>query len=168
MRAAVAAFDDQVAPRFDGAVYVLIATVDAGHILGVTSMAVRGLKPEQLPGFLAGQQVDTLVCGGITPADQQQLDRLGIDVIWGVIGPAASALCRLAEGTLVCDQFIGTEQDSAATRRCRDRWQGFLGIRPPLRVDRDVPAESVAAPSRRGRSAAATKSAQKQAKEPKT
>ena len=45
MRAAVAAFDDQIAPRIENSVYVLIATIEDGKILGVTSVAIRELEP---------------------------------------------------------------------------------------------------------------------------
>jgi predicted Fe-Mo cluster-binding NifX family protein len=129
MKVAVALFGEEVSPRFGCSTEVLIASVEAGGVNVEGAQDLTGAPPWQWPEVLSRMGVSTLVCGGIHGRFQQELERRGIQVIWGVIGPAADALHALQNGTLQRDQFVcrGRRRHRAGGR---GRWSGDGGVSP--------------------------------------
>jgi len=106
MRVAVPLFGDEVSPRFGCSARFLVATVENGRIVDQQVHDASHLAPWQLPGFVATLGVSKVICGGVHRTFQAEMENLGLEVIWGVIGPAAAALAALANGTLQRDQFV--------------------------------------------------------------
>jgi len=106
VRVAVPLFGEDVSPRFGYSTQVLIATIDESGIQTEGIRDISGLAPWQLPEFLVSLGVAKLICGGMHWRFQEEMQRRGIEVIWGVIGPAADALAAYQAGTLQSDQFL--------------------------------------------------------------
>ena len=106
MKVAVPLFRDEVSPRFGCSAQFLVATVEEGGVWAQEVKDVSHLAPWQLSEFLASLGVTKVICGGVHRRFQEELARCGIEIIWGVIGPAADALEALRAGTLRTDQFI--------------------------------------------------------------
>jgi len=106
MKIAVFLFGQEVSPRFGCSGQVLVASVQDGGLASQQVTDVSCLAPWQLPDFLASLGVEKVVCGGIHRRHQMELERRGIEVIWGVIGPASQAVAALLDGTLRSDQFV--------------------------------------------------------------
>ena len=70
-----------------------------------------------------------VICGGVQRHLQSEMESRGIEVIWGVIGPAADALVALRDGTLRRDQFI------CRGRQRRHRGHGRGQVRDAGRMD---------------------------------
>lgn len=106
MKVAVPLFGEDVSPRFGCSAHILIATIDESGIHAEGIRDITGLATWQLPEFLASLDVTKVICGGMHWRFQEEMQRRGIDVIWGVIGPAADALAALQSGSLQKDQFL--------------------------------------------------------------
>ena len=106
MKVAIPLFGDEVSPRFGYSRQFLIASIEDGRLGPQEVQEVGHLAPWQLVAFLTSLGVAKVICGGVHPRFQEEMDRCGIEVIWGVIGPAAEALSALAKGTLRSDQFV--------------------------------------------------------------
>jgi len=106
MKVAVPLFGEDVSPRFGYMNDVLIATIDETGIRTEEIKDVTSLAPWQLPEFLASLGIAKVICGGMHWRFQYMMQRSGIEVIWGVIGPAADALAALQAGRLRNDQFL--------------------------------------------------------------
>lgn len=106
MKVAVVLFRDAVCPRFACATQLLLATVDQGRVTDRKVIALEGRLPTQYAHHIASLGVQTLICGGIHRRFLHDLQREGIQVIWGVIGSAEEALAALSTGALRPDQFL--------------------------------------------------------------
>ena len=77
--------------------------VEEGRIVKEEIVPTCGSGHGALAGFLAGHNVDTLICGGIGMGAQNALTAAGIRFFAGVTGPADAAAKALAEGKLEYD-----------------------------------------------------------------
>ena len=106
MRVAVPLFGDEVSPRFGYSTELLVATVGEDGIRSEEVKDIAGLAPWQVIEDLSSSGVVKVICGGVQRHLQSEMEGRGMEVIWGVIGPAADALVALRDGTLRRDQFI--------------------------------------------------------------
>lgn len=106
MQVAIPLFGDEVSPRFGCSTQFLVATVQGNGAEREEVKDVNRLAPWQFPEFLASLGVATVICGGVHRRFQEEMERRGIEVIWGVIGPASEALAAFLNGTLQRDQFV--------------------------------------------------------------
>ena len=106
MRVAVALFGQEVSPRFGCTSQMLLATVGEGGVQVEGVRDLRGLAPWQWPELLSSLGVEKVVCGGVHRQFLTEMERHGLEVIWGVIGPADEALAALHKGTLRSDGFV--------------------------------------------------------------
>lgn len=106
MHVAIVGSRDQVSSWLDSSVYVVLATIEHGHVLTANAADVHSFKDWDFPNFFRVHNVDTVICGGIATVEQQQLEESGIRVICGVSGPVSAALMALAEGKLASDQAL--------------------------------------------------------------
>lgn len=127
MRVAIPLFGEEVSPRFGCATQFLVATIQGDSAPEEEVKDVSRLAPWQFAEFLASVGVAKVICGGVHRRFQEELEHRGIEVVWGVIGPAALALAAFLDGTLRRDQFV-----------CRGRhgwrgrgWGGGRGPGPP-------------------------------------
>ncbi len=78
-------------------------------------VSTNGAGHGALSGFLAGEHVDTLICGGIGTGAQVALAQVGIKVYGGVQGGADGAVLEFLAGSLnfdpnaKCDHHHGGE-----------------------------------------------------------
>jgi predicted Fe-Mo cluster-binding NifX family protein len=130
-------FNEAVSPRFGCATQLLLAKVEPGQITDRRVVALNDRLPDEYPRHLATLGVQTLVCGGIHRRFLNELQREGIQVIWGVIGPADDALEAVRNGTLRSDQFLcrhgGRRGGPAGGRRLDETADGGRGGSPPRR-----------------------------------
>lgn len=106
MNVAVSLFGKEVSPRLGCSNALLIASIHDGRLQDEKFEDCSWIPPRDLPDFLASREVSTVICGGVHRRLQEDIERRGIRVIWGVIGPAAEALSAFIRGTLRSDQFV--------------------------------------------------------------
>ena len=130
MRVGVPLFGEDVSPRFGYSTELLVATVGEDGIRTEEVKDIAGLAPWQLIEDLSSSGVVKVICGGVQRRFQGELEGRGIEVIWGVIGPAADALVALHNGTLRRDQFIcqGRQRRHRGRGRGQGRGAGRMGF----------------------------------------
>lgn len=93
---------DDVAPRFDVAIEVLLADVDEdGNVLGSKIYFLAGASAEGLCDFILDNDVAAVVTNGIAEEYYHFLRWKRIEVVDGIIGPAEEALRRYLSGDLL-------------------------------------------------------------------
>ena len=92
-----------VFPHFGHAQAFKVYDVQDGEIKAAQVAPTQGSGHGALAGFLAGLEVDTLICGGIGAGARQALAQAGIRLFPGVQGPADEAVQALLAGTLAYD-----------------------------------------------------------------
>lgn len=83
-----------------------IYDVADGKVTGEQVVDTNGSGHGALAGFLAGQGVDVLICGGIGGGAQMALAEAGIKLYGGVEGEADQAVKAFLEGTLAYDSEV--------------------------------------------------------------
>ena len=78
-----------------------IYDVEDGAVVGSRVVDTNGQGHGALAGFLAEEQVDVLICGGIGGGAQMALAEAGIRLYGGVSGLADMAVSAYLGGTLV-------------------------------------------------------------------
>lgn len=92
---------DDVAPRFDLALEVLIAVFNPlGQLFEERTLVFPEVSAEALCQLIITEKVDTVVCCGIEDEYYQYLNWKKVTVISSVIGPARAVLDRLLTHTL--------------------------------------------------------------------
>jgi predicted Fe-Mo cluster-binding NifX family protein len=119
VKIAIPLFGNEVSPRFGCCQQFMIADAEQDEIRQTTVVDTTSLPPWQLPEFLAERQVSRIICGGIHRQFQSRLEDCGIEVTWGVIGPAEDALHAFLGGNLKSDQFVCPGRQGPRRRRRR-------------------------------------------------
>jgi predicted Fe-Mo cluster-binding NifX family protein len=105
---------------------VLLAEIEDGCVKRQEIQMLPAHGPSGVADFLGAFGVEKVVCGGVSHHLLDEMQRRGIGVIWGVIGPASEALVRLARGELECDQFV-SKKCAGRRRRARQKKQSPSG-----------------------------------------
>lgn len=106
-------FRDEVAPRFDLAVEVLILVVsEDGAIEDQKTLVLPHASADELCDLILAQGVGVVICGGVEEEYYHYLRWKRVDVIDAVAGPAEAALNlflagRLRPGEIVFDRGAG-------------------------------------------------------------
>ena len=100
MKVAVAADGSEVANHFGRCEGYLIAEINDGQIGETEHIPNPGHEPGRLPALLSSLGVQCIVAGGMGQRAMSLFEDYGIEAIAGVQGSTASALARLAAGTL--------------------------------------------------------------------
>ena len=74
--------------------------VEGGKVVSSQIVDTNGSGHGALAGFLADQQVDSLICGGIGPGAQMALAEAGIRLYAGCTGDADQRVAELLAGSL--------------------------------------------------------------------
>lgn len=77
-----------------------VYNVEDGKVLASEVVETGGQGHGALAGFLTGQKVDTLICGGIGGGAKQALSEAGIKLYGGVQGSADAAVDGLLKDNL--------------------------------------------------------------------
>ena len=100
MRIAVTYDNGQIFQHFGHTEQFKVYDVEDGNITAEQVVDTMGNGHGALAGFLAANQVDTLICGGIGGGAQNALAEAGIKLYGGVSGSADEAVKALIEGNL--------------------------------------------------------------------
>lgn len=100
MRIAVTYENGNVFQHFGHTENFKIYDIENGEIKGSEVVPTNGSGHGALAGFLAVNNVDTLICGGIGGGAQNALVEAGIKLYGGVRGNADEAVKALLDGTL--------------------------------------------------------------------
>lgn len=120
MNIAVAYEDGQVSQHFGKTKQFMIFTIELGSIASSRLVDAGETGHEALAGFLAGQDVNTVICGGIGSGAQEALASCGIEVVSGVTGNTAKAVLDLLSGKLASEgvNCAGHEEGEGCGGNC--------------------------------------------------
>jgi uncharacterized metal-binding protein/predicted Fe-Mo cluster-binding NifX family protein len=100
MRFGIPLLDQRVAPRCTIADRVLLITVKHRRILEQSAVRLDRATWMDLARILADEQVDALVCGGISRSTRETVESQAVDVIDNVAGTAEEVVDALRRGGL--------------------------------------------------------------------
>jgi uncharacterized metal-binding protein/predicted Fe-Mo cluster-binding NifX family protein len=100
MRYAIPLLEDRVAPRCTFADSILLVTAARHRILERSVVPLEGTAWTDLARVLSDHRVDTMVCGGISPATRESIRAGAVTIIENVAGSSAEILDALEQGTL--------------------------------------------------------------------
>lgn len=103
MNIAVTYEDGQVSQHFGKTKQFMIFETENGSITSSRLVDTGETGHEALAGFLSGQQVSTVLCGGIGAGARDALSAHGIEVVSGVSGNTAGAVLDLLNGKLTSE-----------------------------------------------------------------
>lgn len=103
MKIAVTYEDGQVFQHFGHCEYFKLYDVSNGQVTASQVVSAAGSGHGALAGFLKGQGVDALICGGIGGGARTALDEAGIRLYPGVTGGADESVEALLKGSLAFD-----------------------------------------------------------------
>lgn len=101
MKIAVTYEDGNVFPHFGHTEQFKVYDIKDGKVADTQVVDTKGSGHGALAGMLAGENVDTLICGGIGAGAQNALAEAGIRLYGGVSGSADEAVESLLAGKLV-------------------------------------------------------------------
>lgn len=113
MRIAVTYEDGQVFQHFGRTEQFKLYDVENGAVTASQVIGTDGNGHGALAGFLRGQGVDTLICGGIGGGAQSAMDAAGISLYGGVSGSADAAVQALLAGNLNYDPNVHCDHHGA-------------------------------------------------------
>jgi predicted Fe-Mo cluster-binding NifX family protein len=97
----ISLYGNNVAPRFDLATEVLIASVgEDGHVVDEKILVLPHASAEKLCHMVLTEDVQTVICGGIEEEFYQYLVWKRVKVLDSVIGPADVVMDRYRQGKL--------------------------------------------------------------------
>ncbi len=124
MTIAVTYENGQVFQHFGHSEYFKLYEVENGRVTASRVVGTNGSGHGALAGLLAGQRVDTLICGGIGPGAQNALAQAGITLCAGVSGSADEAVDAFLAGKLIyspaanCGHHGGHHHDQCGEGGC--------------------------------------------------
>ncbi len=101
MKIAVCMENGEVFQHFGHTPEFLVCDVEGGSVVKAATVSSGDAGHGALAGLLAGEKVDTLLCGGIGGGAIAALADAGIKVVGGVSGKAREAVDAFLAGTLV-------------------------------------------------------------------
>ena len=101
MKIAVTYENGQVFQHFGHTAQFKLYTVENGEVTHSVVVDTNGSGHGALAGYLAAQNVDTLICGGIGGGARTALAQAGIQLYPGVSGNADAKVAELIAGTLL-------------------------------------------------------------------
>ena len=125
MKIAIPMFDSRVSPRFDFASKVLIATIEGGRVVDRKEYSLNNLNLIRRSALLKEQEVNVLICGGISNFSMRLLMGNGIEVIPMVPGEVEEILTLFISGNLnsaIIPMITGKRYGHhGGRRRCQGR-----------------------------------------------
>lgn len=100
MKIAVTTEGNQIFQHFGKCPAFTVFTVENGAVQEKTSLDASRNGHAALSGFLKGENVDTVICGGIGDSAKQMLSSAGIRLISGITGDIDDAVSAYLSGDL--------------------------------------------------------------------
>ena len=97
MNIAIPIYGTRVMPRFGSTREMKVIRVEDGKIVANKQVS---LTPQTFLPCLASEKVSVIICGGIHPRFQQAIQKLDIQLVWGVVGEWQDVLQAYLNGTL--------------------------------------------------------------------
>jgi predicted Fe-Mo cluster-binding NifX family protein len=120
MIAALACWQDRIAPVFDTAQEARLVVIESGRIKAESDTSLAADLPVRKVLRLVELSVDTLVCGAISRPMLQQISSYGIKVVPFVTGELGEVTRALLDGSLQRGRF---DMPGCCGRRMRRRGQ---------------------------------------------
>lgn len=111
VRVAIPLFGAEVAPRFCFTTRMLIVDLDEGQVQQREVVEVHDLDWAERLNLLAHRRVQVLICGGFNRRFLSYALELGLEVIWGRVGPVDGLLSAL----------VNSKDLWQRSRRCRGK-----------------------------------------------
>jgi predicted Fe-Mo cluster-binding NifX family protein len=105
MKAAIAAWDDRIAPVFDVTRMILLVEIGADGAVTETRVPLEDELPAQKALRLGQLGVGLLVCGAISRPLQGMIEAIGIEVVPFVAGDLRDIITAWRDGHLADDRF---------------------------------------------------------------
>ena len=106
MKIAVTYDNGQIFQHFGHTEYFKIYEVENNEVTDSRILGTNGSGHGALAGFLAAEEVDALICGGIGMGAQNALAEAGIQLYGGVAGDADVAVTQYLAGNLVYNENV--------------------------------------------------------------
>lgn len=106
MKIAVTYENGQIFQHFGHTAQFKIYEIENGKILSSDIIDTNGSGHGALAGFLASNNVNVLICGGIGGGAKQALSEAGIELLGGSTGNADEAVNAYLSGNLVYDPNV--------------------------------------------------------------
>lgn len=106
MRIALSVFENRVSPVFDWSNRLLVIERDGAKEMNRTEHSIAGMSPVARADYLAGMNVNTLVCGGISKVLLDMVEARGIRVIPWIAGDMERVLGAFLEGRILSGHFF--------------------------------------------------------------
>lgn len=100
MKLAVTYENGEIFQHFGRTEHFKVYTVEDGKVVSAEVMDTNGTGHEALADFLAGNAIDTVLCGGVGGGMQTALNVVGIEVVSGIQGDADAAVEAYLNGEL--------------------------------------------------------------------
>lgn len=132
MRIAVTYENGNIFQHFGHTQQFKLYDIEDGKIARTQVLDTDGNGHGALAGMLSGQNIDTLICGGIGAGAQAALSAAGIRLYGGVSGSADEAVNQLLAGSLaynpeVCCDHHGEEHHHESGHSCKEARNGCAG-----------------------------------------
>lgn len=131
MRIAVTYENGEVFQHFGHTAQFKFYDVEEGRIVKEQVVDTNGQGHGALSGFLSGEAVEVLICGGIGGGAQAALAEAGIRLLGGVSGSADDAVKAYLEGNLAFQPDVQCSHHdhghSCGEHRCGEDKQGCSG-----------------------------------------
>ncbi len=127
MKIAVTYENGEVFQHFGHTAQFKIYEIEDGAVKNAEVVDTMGSGHGALAGFLAGQQVGVLICGGIGMGAQTALSEAGIKLYGGVSGGADEAVRALLAGTLAFDPQVHCDEHHHHDGSCGEGGHGCAG-----------------------------------------
>ncbi len=100
MKIAICQLKGRVSPRYNHSAEIMTVVIENGRILEKKVVGLSIMEPLELTEFLAGLDVEAVICGGVRNECRQMLGRKNIRLIDNVIGNSDVVLDRFMRGEL--------------------------------------------------------------------
>lgn len=109
MKIAIPIFGKDISPRFDGAQFIVLLTVEGEKVVDREKWRTQNLNALALLEGLKKAKVDVLICGNIDSISEGALEDMGVRLIPWVTGEAEGALACFLKGELVPGSIVGAQ-----------------------------------------------------------
>lgn len=106
MKIALSVFENRMSPVFDWSNQLVVIERDDSKEVNRAKYCISGMSPAARAEYLAGMNVNTLLCGGISITLLDRVEAHGITVIPWIAGDMEQVLGAFLEGRILSSNFF--------------------------------------------------------------